>query len=567
MKQALFILAAFLLVAPCIAMGQDFEVLNAPGGKLTLTVFKVVDANLRIDTIVRVHNKTTTPLSITLNITGSWSLDTIQKVTIPSSATIDIPIYIRQDSYSKFKGTLSIVSSTTTEKILLTAEIFPHITSGSDLRPRYIDYSVLPGTSSCMPIKATNNTTQPMNIYGYSLDDAGRFSTLTVDTLIPPSYVILPGESVILLNICYAPKQPNQELYQSYYINFSLDGKNFSCEIDATYSSSSDTTLLKPCVEIVGSGIVLGPIIFNGTAETTVTLKSNRYTAQNVTSVAFQDDVDGVFHVKGNPFPIKLDSLASVPLTFEFTPTLTKPVIKDRFSSKVSITSSQCATSSFSLAGLALQPTADSISTPLFPDKEYVLGMSSSAPSFSQDFHFVNNGLTNTKIVSVGLADPSPEFVVTNITPTNSLPFTLLPGEKMTVSVLFTPSQVGKVFFNQLLITTEQGIQSVSYPLQGIRTMTSGVQGSSDSSVTVTLNPNPATTSVTVSVKGAGIIEEATMNNTIGNMVLLNSRPAKPEWTWDVNPNFIMRGVYFVRITGKTPDGKPFVASRRLVVE
>jgi hypothetical protein len=405
-----------------------------------------------------------------------------------------------------------------------------------------------------------------MNIYGYSVYFDGPLGYLTIDTLIPPSYVILPGESVTLMQICFKGP-PNLYKDGDYSISYSINGQTREVRIYATYSTVVDTILLKPCVEVPKETRIIGPTIFNGTSETTVTLKSNRYTKQTISSVTFPDDIDGVFHLKGNQPPFEIAPLASLPLTFEFTPTITKPLVKDRFSSRVVISSSQCSNDLFSLAGLALSPTADSIATPLFPDKEYMLGMSSSAPSFSQDFHFVNNGLTNTKIVSVGLADPSPEFVVTNITPTNTLPFTLLPGEKMTVSVLFTPSQVGKVFFNQLIITTEQGIQSVSYPLQGIRTTTSSVQESSDPSVTVTLNPNPATTSVTVSVKGAGIIEEASMNNTIGNMVLLNSRPAKPEWTWELKPDFIMRGVYFIRINGKTSDGKPFVASRRLVVE
>ena len=567
MKQALFILAAFLLLVPNILMGQDFEVVNAPGGKISTTTFKITDSQTRLDTFIRVQNKTAASLTITLKMTGPWEIDVPLTQTIPFSGSVDIPIYIEQFGFGKFRSALSITSGTMTANTMLVLEVFPNITVGSGLMPEYNDNGVNPGTSSCMPIKATNNTTQPMNIYGYSLDDRGYSSVLAIDTLIPPSYVILPGESVILLNICYTPKQQNEKLFAKYDISYSLEGKNFTCSIYAFYSSSPDTILLKPCMEVSETNKLLGPTIFNGTSEATITIKSNRYSTQSVTSVTFPDDLDGVFRVKGNPFPIKLDSMSSVPLTFEFTPILTKPVIKDRFSSKVEITGSQCSISKFSLSGLALQPTADSIATPLFPDKEYVLGMSSSAPSFSQDFHFVNNGLANTKIVSVGLADPSPEFVVTNITPTNTLPFTLLPGEKMTVSILFTPSQVGKVFFNQLVITTEQGIQSLSYPLQGLRTTTSGVAESSDASVSLTLSPNPATESVAVSVKGAGLIEGRTMTDELGKTIFNYTQPQMSEWKWDLNRQRVAAGTYFIRVNGKTPEGAPFVVTKRLVVQ
>jgi len=224
MKQALFILAAFLLLAPSILMGQDFEVVNAPGGELKVSTF-LSDANVRdiqFDTTVRVQNKTLSPVSITLSVTGSWKLDTIQTVLLPPSGIVDLPISLhRQITLGKFKGNLSITSSSTTKDIMLKYEIFPHIMADGNLNQDYVDAKAIPGIANCMPIKATNNTAQPMHIYKYDLDDAGKTSLLTVDTLIPPSYVILPGESVVLLNICYVPKEPNKQLSEFYYVQYS----------------------------------------------------------------------------------------------------------------------------------------------------------------------------------------------------------------------------------------------------------------------------------------------------------------------------------------------------------
>lgn len=564
MKQALFILAAFLYFIPQVSRAQDFEVLGTTKGTLTVTTVGQQD---RIDTSIWVKNTTNLPIVITLDLLQSiWYKDVSSTVTINSLDSVKIPLYAKfTEVYGVFRSRLIVKDGSSTITIPLIAQFYPNILE--DKSSSYRDFGVPVGTSSCLPLVVSNVTTSPINIYKLSFGHAVPNNDFLIDTLIPIPYAILPGETITIAEICFVASKANLSKSENFTVYYSINGENSSSSIFAQYKSTTDSILLKPCVEPSIKSVTVGPVIYNGTIETSINLQSNRYKTQTISVITFPDDVDRVFKVKNNSLPIQIDSLSTATVIVEFTPTLLKPIVKDRFATRMWVYTDDCNIGTVDLTGIALQPTADSTSTPLFPDKEYVLGMSSSAPSFSQDFHFVNNRITNTKIVSVGLFDPSPEFVVTNITPTNTLPFTLLPGEKMTVSVLFTPSQVGKVFFNQLVITTEQGIQSISYPLQGLRTTTSGVKESSDISVSLMLSPNPATESVAVSVKGAGQVESGTMTDELGKTIFFYNQPQQPEWKWELNHERVTAGTYFIRVNGKTPEGAPFIVTKRLVVQ
>lgn len=566
MKRAFFILAVLFLFTPLISMGQDFEVVSPVSKKIT---FKALDGEILYDSSIIVRNIDDSMHTISAFITPSSSLfrifgnEAVGQIPLKAGQSMTLPLRFYSTSVGGYlRSYMRVSDSSFVDTVVVETTSILHIidTNGRDGKVYFHNIKV--GEKVCTPLKARNYTDKPINIYKigeYTLSD----TNISMDTLISLPYVLLPGEDITVANLCYKPSKINESFNIYYIVNSSLSS-NTRIFLYANSTVAVDTILAKPCIQLSQENPIIGPVLFEGDTTHTLFFKSNRYDTIIVNDVVFYGG-DGLLFNMVKPLPDTIAPLSLTPVKVRFSPTTLLPVVKDRFAVDARFNTS-CGEFSIDLSALAMQPTADSIATPLFPDKEYILGMSASAPSFSQDFHFVNNGLTNVKIVSVGLADPSPEFAITGIQPTSTLPFTLAPGEKMSVSVLFTPSQTGKVFFNQLLITTDQGLQSLSYPLQALRTTTSGVKESSDPSVSVSLVPNPATTSVTVKVEGAGVIDEATMNNTMGNMVLLATRP-KAEWSWELKPDFIARGTYFIRVTGKTTDGKPFVASRRLVVE
>ncbi len=564
MKQALRILAVLLFLAPIVASGQDFEVVGLTSGKIAVTK----EVTTEFDTTgVVIKNISSGSITVQCAFDEDWfsvfgvSHDiTSVSISVGQSRTLKIK-YRKFGNCGIFRANLSLISNTSTQIIIYEANIDCDL-----MKDKVYGMSIWRtnvGSQDSVPMWATNTTNNVINVYDLSDSYTDSETGFQFTRFIPIPYVVLPGEKIKIGQVYFNPTKPNIDLVGNSHFQSSSNTDGFGFDIKSNIFI--DTNLSKPCLVITQEKPIIGPILFGGDVEHTLLFKSNRNYSQVLIGGVFLGG-DGLLFSMVKPLPDTIPPLSLTPIKVRFSPTLQSAIIKDRFASNFKFNTS-CGEFLIDLSALAMLPTADSIATPLFPDKEYVLGMSSSAPSSSQDFHFVNNGLTNTKIVSVGLADPSPEFVVTNITPTNTLPFTLLPGEKMTVSVLFTPSQVGKVYFNQLVITTEQGIQSVSYPLQGLRTTTSGVQESSDTSVAMMLTPNPAKSVVTVAIKGAGLLESAVMVDELGKEIYTIPHSGQHEWKWNLPADRVPSGNYFIRVTGKTPDGKPFVATKRLVVQ
>jgi hypothetical protein len=208
-------------------------------------------------------------------------------------------------------------------------------------------------------------------------------------------------------------------------------------------------------------------------------------------------------------------------------------------------------------------PTADSISTPLFPNKEFDLGMTGTAPSFSQDFHFDNNTTGKIKIVNVSMLNPGAEFAITNISPSNTLPFTLDVGGKMTVTVTFTPSIANKVFFNQVIITTDQGLISQTFPIQGMRQSVAKVSTLVNGTASLTINPNPTKDRVTITLSNA---ESSSIDiyDLLGNKHF--TMKDANELTIDTRDLRLAPGLYFVRASGIEATGMPFTLTKKLIV-
>jgi hypothetical protein len=298
----------------------------------------------------------------------------------------------------------------------------------------------------------------------------------------------------------------------------------------------------------------------------TVIVKSNRKFPVQIRPFQFMYGDSDVFSTV-EKFPLTVPPLGTASYRIKFSPHTKDTLVKYRYGVHVSELFTDSCGKLFpedDIAGIAFSPTADSISTPLFPDKEYVLGMSGTAPSFSQDFHFVNNGPQNVKVTAVSLSDPSPEFAITGIQPTNVLPFTLAPGGKMTVTVLFTPSKPGVLFYNQIVITTEVGAQSVSFPIQGLQLLPESVSKTHEESVTMSLVPNPAHGEVSVSISGAQKVTRCELFDELGKSIMIGS--GSTGWTWQLDPSFA-HGAYFIRAEGIASDGSSFVVTKRLAVQ
>lgn len=568
MKQALRILTVLLFLAPIAASGQDFEVVSPVSKKI---VFNVTESAKYFDSTIIIQNISDSIIRVSYELepnefrpfTFFYGFTQHTFLAYPKEKIV-LPLTFDATNMGGFVRSKLILSyNTHRDTVALEGSSELNCLSDIGTRKNILFTNIGIGEKVCALLKAENTTKNPINIYEVNNVPTNDTNNLVLDTLVKLPFVLLPGENVTLATLCYTATKSNEWFGAEYYINTSLSSY-IAIDVSVTSSIVEDTNLEKKCIDITQESSTIGPIIFRGDTTHTLFFKSNRYDTLYVNDVVFYGG-DGLLFKMVKPLPDTIPPLSLTPVKVRFSPTTLLPVVKDRFAVDARFTTS-CGEFSIDLSALALQPTADSIATPLFPDKEYILGMSASAPSFSQDFHFVNNGPSNVKIVSVSLLDPSPEFAITGIQPTNTLPFTLAPSEKMSVGVLFTPSQVGKVFFNQLVITTEQGLQSVSFPIQALRTTTSSVKESSDPNVSISLVPNPATTSVTIKTENTASISELTMYDVLGKSVKTLTPVSSSECTFDIEKS-LARGSYIIRIVGKRTDGKPFVASRQLVIE
>jgi hypothetical protein len=574
------ILAALLLLCSGIAMGQSFTILQPSPKQLHF----IQPVNAYFMESITIQNNTNTKLSLTAALSGSSLLQIRMgsSFTVAPNATTTASFQLWQSGSGcsgDYTGALNItdMNSSTSDQITLTGEIRSYAITGDQTGRQTLCFDQIPvGTKACRTVWAKNSLTEPIIIsaFGFAYGGESQLTATAHGTKLP--IVILPGEEMPIADVYYAPTAVNSSEFQWLTVtrtpggNGSPDGDGTSVDIRA--SSALDTNLLKPCLVASVDTSFVGPILFGGSIDKTINLRNNRYSSITVSGVDFSFGDLSEFSIVDNPFPLTIGATSSQNVTLRFSPAQADTIVKYRYAvglkfntpNDSTATIRDCGSSSLAFAGLAMVPTADSISTPLFPDKEYDLGMTGTSPSFSQDFHFDNNTSGKIKVTAVSLANSASEFSITNITPSNSLPFTLDVGDKMTVTVQFTPSALNQVFFNQLVITTENGLKSQTFPLQAMRQSTSKVSTFINGIASLNLNPNPVKDRMTISLVNA---EPASIE--IYN--LLGERMFKMEHVTELSLNTrdlkLQSGIYFVRATGREATGMNFTLTKKLIVE
>lgn len=527
------------------------------------------------DSTLVIRNLTNAPLKMGVSYKEIGYRFSISKPIIPALGTAKIVIYFNgahQDS-SISKTTAKFFSGTDTVPVPITVVMKPYASCAEGWQDVYMT-GIKVGETRCATYWGRNTTDKPLSFFGASSDVNSGF---TVTHLVPVPYVILPGEDLPLFDVCFTASSPNQSAWDRLNASFSEYGTNTDhlhpAPLDIRAYSEVDSILQRPCFELLKNKDIFGPALLDGDSFDTVYVRNNRYEAMSLDNLTFTIGDAGSFSIVES-FPQVLQPLEKRAFTMKFSPRTTSPIVKYRFATQAVLSYTGSASDKFcngtplDIVALAMEPTSDTTASPLIPDKDYYLGMTGKNPSFSKDFYFVNNGSANVKIVAVGLTNPSPEFTITNIQPTSSLPFTLTPGGKMTVSVLFTPSKPGVVFYNQLVITTEAGLLSQTYTLEGLQLPTNGVgENKLVSSTVLAVYPNPASESFAISVDGAREITHAEMYDMLGATVLSTDIRSASPWTMDLHAYTIADGTYILRIQGISSTGEAFVSSKKVQIQ
>ncbi len=439
------------------------------------------------------------------------------------------------------------------------------ITNGKSILFNGILFNDIEANSSeCTPFYIINATPYPAIIR--RLEKSNDYTnTLSNSENYSYPIVLLPGEKINLLTICYNPSQPNQFLENySYNLFISINNNETDYSIPLRGYSSTDPLLLKPCVTLSIDSNLFGPVLMNASVKRRLTVQSNRYLPITITKSSFDWGDTTSFSVVGNPFPLAIPAKGQNSFEIQFTPSTIKPFVKYRYAtgfSFVATTDSETCSGLFTFAGVALVPTNPATATPLFPQDSEQLQLAMSAPgqTFSQTFYFYNNQTKTIKVTSVFLKDNVSGFSIGNISPTNILPFSLASGDTMSIVVNLSTSSFD-VIYNELEIVTELGIQALRFHLQGLRMngTTSVSETSPQASGTISVFPNPSMSEIAIHLSN---LKSSTIEifDVLGNNLF---RQDGNECRWTATHS----GTYYVRVSGYTEYGEPFIKTKKILI-
>ncbi len=399
------------------------------------------------------------------------------------------------------------------------------------------------------------------------------FTATSIPTL---PMIMLSGEIVSITNLCFAPT--NSSIDTSGSINLVIDYSYGSSkgEIRAgTYGFTSiDPALLKPCVTGSMDADVFGPIIMDGDITHTATIENNRYDSIMIRNDSGIYGDASYFHISGITFPYLLSPREKKNFNVTYSPRSNDPQVRYRSVGLISLQSSlpmldnsghtqywnNCEFIKLSLPGVAIPPTADSIATSLAAGSTDVLAMIGDNSVTTKTFHFTNTTSMNLKITGVSLKNGK-SFSITDILPTTTLPFTLIPGQSMSVTVSMTTVANG-VYYDEVVITAEQGLMSMTFQLQGLRK--NGVLGvftNLRTSQHVTIYPNPTIANITIAMPGIRNAKIEVLD--ILGTVITNTT-ASELWNYNCTQP---TGTYIVHISGTDATGKFFESYDRFIVQ
>ena len=419
---------------------------------------------------------------------------------------------------------------------------------------------VTSGKSECHTIYLKNSSADPLIVQSAGLDpfDPGDFSAKPIPSL---PVILLHNEIISIASLCYTPRDPTVTTDTKIF-GISATSNNIRVGVGASFTGTEivDPILQKPCFTATIDSNLFGPIIMDGDISHTVTIESNRYDSLWITPDSLQSCKPPFFY-SGITSPYHLAPREIKTFTITYSPRSNVPKVEYRTVGTFNITAfNYCNEVNFQLAGVSIPPTADSITTALAAGSTDVLAMIGDNSVTTKTFHFTNTGTTNLKITAVSLKNGK-SFAITDIQPTSTLPFTLTPGQSMSVTIAMTTVSNG-VYYDEVTITAEQALISMNFQLQGLRkNVPLGVHNTSAITSHATLYPNPTTGSITIAMPG---IRNAKIEvlDILGNVITTTT--ASELWNYDCTEP---AGTYFVHISGTEASGKPFQSYDRFIVQ
>ncbi|HEY6171048.1 MAG TPA: T9SS type A sorting domain-containing protein, partial [Candidatus Kapabacteria bacterium] len=391
--------------------------------------------------------------------------------------------------------------------------------------------------------------------------DVNKSFTAPLGSLV--NKVFMPGDTAYYFVTYNAPSRKEVSSEVLFTITYTTDRG------ETGFIYYKYTARTRPCYSQKPSGsLVMEPAIPGGYTKASFIFRNNDPNSVTLTSITMGSGLHAEYFTLDTPFaPLWVGPFGDVEMTYRFRPADTvvgMAYVPLRFTFDIPGIDTICKTMNYELRSSTISPFDTSV-IPLYPNQTASLPMASEKDTATKRFRFQNNLSIPVTVVSVDVSDTG-HFTITSTDP-SALPAVIEPNGMFTVDVLFHASDTG-YYSDDLVIVTDHAISSETFHLKALRMSQLPVAVDEPEVVTQYLHitPNPAVSGVLCSVPVG--TKKISIYDALGNLIAQKENTS--EWNWaavhsDGTP--VASGVYFVRAEGVSGSRRPFVISKKLIIE
>lgn len=397
-----------------------------------------------------------------------------------------------------------------------------------------------PGDTSCETTWIRNINSTSAIITSISDASPSKYFRVAKPTL---PITLAPGDSLEITACIIFPQTADSAVWGDFSITYHSDGQNSRTD---HISLNGQTTLCFAAQNYLD----FGSVVRGSTSVRSFTVTNYRNYDLEITSMS--SEVNSNKFALFTSLPVTIPANSSINMDVQLTADgYIYPY--DRYTLH---TNSMCGSSTvFVTAHIDDSLLVDSIGTPLFGNSERTLRFNGDSAHLERTFYFYNDQSDSIIIVSVSLKNGE-QFSISAITP-HAPELKLDSGEVMGVTLAFIGDPGN--YQDTLIIVTEDGIISLSFPIEATMTGQSSVDRSNDHAAALHITPNPALGPVSISVANSSQYSVEVID-LLGNAMEHFSGAS----VW--NASNVAHGTYFIRASGLTDTGKPFVITSRVIV-
>lgn len=418
------------------------------------------------------------------------------------------------------------------------------------------------GTKECKEFVIKNPTNYDITITKADVV-ATNIQNFTAATLVTP--LTIKANDEYRLEICYtAPNVHNDYSIYDIQIEFQNPaGKKSTQQYPCAVGTTLECYTLSPT-----RALPIRSTLAGGRSDASFNVMNNLNETVTLNSITIlrTNTKEQYFSFINTSFPIQLAPGATTSIGVRFLPSENETARTScRATLEASFTGSNeavCATALYDITSTIIDPR-DSFTINIFGANEIYIPIYSTANKVTRGINVYVGAQKDINVLSVSCLDGT-HFRVVSTDPA-TMPFRLSPGGHFVVWLEFDAG-LGGIYDDQLVIVTEDAIQSINIPIQGVRASTASVKNSADENIQINIAPNPSSAGVHISVSGATVRQSA-IYDVLGNVVANSSN--MNDWMWDANTTSGERaadGAYFIRTEGTTSDGNPFIKTEKLIL-